>query len=106
MKNLKRIFVLATLMIMVVGCGEVPTLKNGEQKVASLEKGGVSADALYTALKDKYGASVFVDLIDTEILDQMYEETKDEKEYLKIAEYIYNNPGKWNEDCFFKPNNG
>lgn len=82
MKNLKRILVLATLMVMVVGCGEVPTLKNGEQKVASLEKGGVSADSLYASLKSKYGASVFVDLLDTEVLNKMYKEDADEKEYI------------------------
>ena len=82
MKNLKRILVLATLMVMVVGCGEVPTLKNGEQKVASLEKGGISADSLYASLKSKYGASVFVDLLDNEILSKMYEEDEDEKEYI------------------------
>ncbi len=31
---------------------------------------------------------------------------RDEKEYLSIAEYIFNNPGKWNEDCFFNSDNG
>ena len=26
---------------------------------------------------------------------------RDEKDYLKIAEYIENNPYKWKEDCFY-----
>ena len=83
MKNIKRIVILSFLMIVVVGCGAVPTLKNGEQKVASLEKGGISADSLYSALKSKYGAQTFVDLLDTEILNNKYKETDDEKEYIK-----------------------
>lgn len=82
MKNIGKLFVLATLTLAVVGCGAIPTLKNGEQLVASLDKGGVSADALYTKLKDKYGAQEFVDLLDTEIFDSMYKEDDAEKEYL------------------------
>ena len=83
MKNIKKIVILSLLMVMVVGCGAVPTLKNGEQKVASLDKGGISADSLYNTLKSKYGAQVFIDLLDTEILNNKYKETDDEKEYVK-----------------------
>ena len=82
MKNLGKIFVIATLMVGIVGCGAIPTLKNGEQLVASLDEGGVSADSLYEKLKDKYGAEEFVNLLDTEILNQRYKETDEEKEYL------------------------
>ena len=82
MKNFKKILILAILMVAVVGCGEIPTLKNGEQMVASLENGGVSADSLYAVLKNKYGAEAFVDLVDTEILNKKYEETDDEKNYI------------------------
>ena len=98
MKNLGKIFVIATLMVGVVGCGAIPTLKNGEQLVASLDKGGVSADSLYEKLKDKYGAEEFVNLLDTEILNQKYKETDEEKEYfetipkedrVKLEEIIY-----------------
>lgn len=83
MKNAKKIVILSLLMMIVVGCGAVPTLKNGEQKVASLDKGGISADSLYNTLKGKYGAQVFIDLLDTEILNNKYKETDDEKEYVK-----------------------
>ena len=82
MKNLGKICVIAALMVGVVGCGAIPTLKNGEQLVASLDKGGVSADSLYSKLKEKYGAQEFVDLLDTEILSNKYKETDEEKEYL------------------------
>lgn len=81
MKKTKKLLMLAVLLILVTGCA-VPTLKNGEQKVASLDKGGISADALYSALKTKYGAEAFVDLLDKKILNNKYEETDDEKEYI------------------------
>lgn len=83
MKNLKKILTLGVLLVTVVGCGKIPTLKDGEQAVATLDKGGVSADSLYTVLKNKYGIQALIDLIDTEILNNMYEETDDEKDYLK-----------------------
>lgn len=82
MRKLGKIFVISALMVGIVGCGAVPTLKNGDELVASLDKGGVSANSLYTKLKDKYGAQEFVDLLDTEILNNKYKETDEEKEYL------------------------
>lgn len=82
MKNFKRLLVLGVLLVGVVGCGAIPTLKNGEEAVATLDKGGISADSLYAVLKDKYGAEVFVDLLDTEILNKMYKETDEEKDYI------------------------
>ena len=97
MKNLGKIFVIATLMVGIVGCGAIPTLKNGEQLVASLDKGGVSADSLYEKLKVKYGAEEFVNLLDTEILNQKYKETDEEKEYLnnQIDELNHVEAAKW-----------
>ena len=65
------------VMMMVVGCGSVATLKNGEQKVASFTKGGISADSLYKKMKTKYGAQEFIDLLDTEILNKKYKPIQD-----------------------------
>ena len=83
MKSIKKIVILSLLLLTVVGCGAVPTLKNGEQKVASIKNGGISADALYEKMKTKYGAQEFIDLVDTEILNKKYKETEAEKENIK-----------------------
>jgi len=83
MKNWKKLLVLTVLLVGVVGCGSIPTLKNGEEAVATLDKGGVSADSLYSVLKNKYGAEAFVDLLDTEIFNNKYKETDEEKDYIK-----------------------
>lgn len=82
MKNFKKVLVLAILLTAVVGCGKIPTLKDGEQAVATIDKGGISAETLYNAIKDKYGIEVFIDLLDEEIFNNMFEETDDEKEYV------------------------
>lgn len=79
MKNIKKVIILSIMMMTVVGCGSAATLKNGEQKVASFTKGGISADSLYSKMKTKYGAQEFVDLLDSEILGKKYKETDDEK---------------------------
>lgn len=84
MKNLEKLFILMLVMLTLVGCGKIPTLESGEEAVATLEEGKISVDSLYKEIKDKYGISVLVDLIDKTILDAKYtEETDDEKDYIK-----------------------
>ena len=100
MKNVKKVAILSLIMIMLVGCGAVPTLKNGEQKVASLDKGGISADSLYEALKTKYGAQMFIDLLDTEILKDKYKEDDDEKEYINSQISDIKNSAKENNASY------
>ena len=83
MKNIKKIVIIPAILFLLVGCGKVATLSNGEEKVASLNNGGISANSLYSALKEKYGASQLVDLIDKAIFDEKYKDNeKEEKEYL------------------------
>ena len=83
MKNWKKILVITLVIVCVVGCGKIPTLKNGEEAVVSFESGGISVDTLYNSLKDKYGVQMLIELIDTEILNNMFEETDEEKDYIK-----------------------
>lgn len=101
MKNWKKLLVLAVLLVGVVGCGKVPTLKNGEQAVATLDKNGVSAESLYKALKDKYGPEIFVNLLDTEIFNNMYKkESDEEKDYIKSQIEELENSAKQNKVSF------
>lgn len=100
MKNIQKIVILSLLMVLVVGCGSVPTLKNGEQKVASIDGGGISADSLYKKMKAKYAAQEFVDLLDTEILSKKYKETETEKENIKSQVDELKNSAKENNITF------
>lgn len=84
MKNLRKLFVLMLVMLTLVGCGKIPTLESGEEAVATLgDKNMISVDSLYEEIKNKYGISVLIDLIDKNILDAKYtEESEDEKDYI------------------------
>ncbi len=83
MKNLKKLFILMLITITLVGCGKIPTLENGEEAVVTLEEGKISANSLYKEIKEKYGISVLVDLIDKTILEAKYKDDDDEKEYVE-----------------------
>lgn len=82
MKNLTKFLILMLVATTLVGCGKIPTLENGEEAVATLSKGAVSANELYEVIKAKYGVTALVDLIDTIILEDKYEETDEEKEFI------------------------
>ncbi len=78
---MKKLFVnislLAATILLVTGCGSAK-LKNGEEKVVSFDNGKVTADTLYKSLKDKYGISVLIDLMDRELLEKDYKTTAEE----------------------------
>ena len=78
---MKKLFVnislLAATILLVTGCGSAK-LKNGDEKVVSFDNGKVTADTLYKSLKDKYGISVLIDLMDRELLEKDYKTTAEE----------------------------
>ena len=85
MKNKKYLFVVTILAITLslTGCKEIPTLKNGEEKVVSIgEKDGISADQYYKEIRDKQ-MSKLVDMIDLSILKDEYKETEEETSYVE-----------------------
>ena len=67
------------LLLVATGCGKVPKLKNGQDAVVTLKGENISVDTLYTEMKDKFALSVLIDLMDTEILNQKYKDTKESK---------------------------
>ena len=83
MKNISKLFIIVVMMTLLVGCGKVATLKDGEQKIAGTKDDNFSSNQLYDAMIEKYGAEAFVDMLDTSIFNKMYSETDDEKEYIK-----------------------
>lgn len=82
MKKLTKIFVVGLASLSLVGCGKVAKLKNGEDAVLTIKNGGISADALYSELKENYGAGALINMVDKLILSDKYKETDDEKEYI------------------------
>jgi len=84
MKKIAKILGISLLTLSLVGCGKVPQLKNGEEAVATLKEGNISANDLYNRLKETYGKDLLIELIDKMITDQKYEKvTNEEKEYIE-----------------------
>ena len=70
----KKIIVLAICVLMISGCGsKIPKLSNGDEAVVTLKDGSmISANELYTELKDEYALETLVNMIDKKILEDKY----------------------------------
>ena len=82
MKKNVLIIGMIALVFCFSGCGKVPKLKNGEEAVVTFDKksNSISVDELYNEVKDKYGLSVLLDMIDKKLLEQDYPSDDEEKE--------------------------
>ncbi len=92
----KKIVILGVCMLLVAGCGkEVPKLKDGSEAVVTLKEGNISANELYSEIKDTYGLSTLVNMIDKKILEQEYkDDLEDAKSSAKTqVEQIQNQYG-------------
>ncbi len=79
MKKIVKVTASALAMcLLVTGCGNNAELKDNNT-VVKTDEGKISADTLYKELRDKYGISVLVDMIDHQLFDEKYE-TDDEEE--------------------------
>ena len=75
--------------------------------VASPDAGGMSRAPSPTNAAIPHFVSVFKRFCHRDIGEQIFQRSyhdhiiRGEKDYLKIWEYIENNPAKWEEDCFY-----
>ncbi len=77
------ICVTALLITLIITSKMVPKLENGKDAVVTIGKGkDISADDLYDKLKEQYALNVLIDMIDTQLLNDKYKTTKEEKEYV------------------------
>ena len=82
-KTMKIVGTLAIVLLFTTGCGKVPKLENGQDTVITLEGESISVDTLYNEMKNKFALSVLLDLMDTEILNQKYEDTEESKQEIE-----------------------
>lgn len=71
------------VLLLATGCGKVAKLENGQDAVVTLKGEKISVDTLYEEMKNKYALSVLIDLMDTEILNKEYKDTKESKQEVK-----------------------
>jgi len=78
----KKTIILLTAIVLLTGCKEVK-LDNGENAIVTFKEGGLSSTDLYNELKSVYGAEKVMDIIDRYLLNNLYEETDEENEYIE-----------------------
>ena len=86
------------LCFLVTGCGENNAKLENNHDVVTSDSGNITADTLYENLRDKYGISVLVDLIDHMILDEKYE--TDETETETINAQIEQMKAQYDDETF------
>ena len=87
MKKGKYLLLLCALFL-VTGCKNTPKLENGQEVIVEIEGKQFTADEFFEELKEGYGTSVLVSLVDEYITEQeITEEMKKEAETDAKAEY-------------------
>lgn len=92
----KILLILGISLFVLTGCGSVK-LSSGENAIVTFkDNAGISSDDLYAELKEDYGASRLIDMIDRMLLAKEYETTDDETDYINqiitsVKEYAEKN---------------
>ena len=79
----KKVVLIICAMLLMTGCGKDVKLVNGENAIVTFKEGGISSNELYDVLKETHGAEKIMNLIDEYLLEQIYDETDEEKNYIK-----------------------
>lgn len=81
MKKTKLLIATLCIGLLLTGCGKVPTLKNGEEVIASLKGKDFTVENLYTELKKQGGYQVLVNMIDAYIANKEVPDNKEAAAY-------------------------
>lgn len=69
----KKICGLLLTVMLVTGCGKIPKLENGKDAVVSFDNGEkISVDDLYEEIKNTYGLSSLIVMVDTYVLEKNF----------------------------------
>lgn len=66
----KKILGIIFAMVMITGCSKSPKISNGEEVIASVDGKDFTANELYDSMKNQYGTSILIDMIDSYIASQ------------------------------------
>ena len=76
----KKIGCLLAAVLLLTGCGKIPTLEDGKEAVVTFENGDkISVDELYDKMKNTYALQTLVTMVDTKVLNDAF------KDYMKEA---------------------
>lgn len=77
----KKLLSIIACALLLTGCGKIPKLENGEEVIAELDGKSFTANDLYEDLKNSYGTSLLVNMIDNHIANEEIETDEAAKEY-------------------------
>ena len=102
MKNTKKLLVIALGALLITGCVKTPKLENGEEILASIDGKDYTANELYTKMKESYGTSTLIDMIDEFIIGKELSSTAAEEAQAKsyvaqLRNYYEANGSDWNQ---------
>lgn len=77
----KKILGIICAMVVLTGCSKSPKISNGEEVVASIDGRDFTANELYDNMKNQYGTSMLINMIDSYIADTEIGESEDANIY-------------------------
>lgn len=80
-KGIAFLLLIVLVCVLVTGCGKKAELEKNST-IVKYKDGKIKAETLYEDLRDKYGISVLIDMIDHNIFDKKYKTTDDETKYV------------------------
>src|SRR5574344_1751840 len=96
------------IIIAIFTPDKIATLANGEQVIVKIGDDSITADELYTDMKEYYSVSVLLDKVDDKILTKLYPEDNDMKTSVnQTADYyvsMYETYYGYTEDQFLSSN--
>ena len=100
MKNTKKLLVVALGTLLITGCVKTPKLENGEEILASIDGKDYTANELYTKMKENYGTSTLIDMVDEFIIGKELSSTASEEAQAKsyvaqLKNYYESNGSNW-----------
>ena len=76
-------FILGVLLMLLFYPDRIAKLENGEEGAIKIGDKNITADAMYTKLKEKYAIYELLDIVDSNILYDMYELTEEDNEEIE-----------------------
>lgn len=83
MKKKLLIISLCSMLLICSGCKKEVKLKDGKEVVASVKGKDITAEELFDELKENYGSTVLVNMIDEFIVSKEIKDDKEAEEYAK-----------------------
>lgn len=78
----KLLLIIVFLLIFTVGCKKQTQVSDDQVITFKDESLNISANDLYNTLKEKYGTSILIDMMDTKILDKEYPDSDEIEAYI------------------------